>query len=124
VTVADGDIVWDEEALEALLNSPDGPVGQMLAELASQAAAVARAAAPVQTPRTYSWGKKHSTSYMPWSGGYTKANVRAVMGYTKGGTLFGGVNAPYGPTLFLEKPAKQMHHSYPFLTTGLYSLSI
>lgn len=122
--MGDSRIEWDDAELENMLNTPGGLVGEMLEDLSAQAASVAKGAAPVQTPRTYSWSKKYSTSYMPWSGGYTKANVRAHMGYTKGGTLFGGVNAPYGPTLYLTKPAKQMHHSYPFMTTGLYSVSL
>lgn len=122
--MADYNIHWDEEALEDMLNTPEGPVGQLLQELSMKAALIAKAAAPTQSPRTFSWGKKNSSSYMPWSGGYTKARIVPAMGYTKGGTLFGGVNAPYGPTLFLERPARQMHRTYPFLTTGLYSISV
>lgn len=122
--MADSYITWDEAALEQLLNSPDGPVGKMLEDLGSRATMTAKAAAPVQKPSSYSWGRKRSTSYMPWSGGYTKARVAPHMGYTRAGILFSGVNAPYAPTLFLEKPAKQMHHRSAFMTTALYSINL
>jgi hypothetical protein len=117
-------IEWHEDELEDMLNTPEGLVGEFLTELMMKMATVAKAGAPIQKPQNFSWGKKYSTSYMPWSGGYTKAHTVPHMGYTKGGHLFGGVNAPYGPTLFLEKPARQLKHSYPFMTTALYSLSI
>lgn len=119
-----GNIDWDNADLEWLLNSPDGPVGQMLEEMAAKATAVALAKAPVQSPRTWSWTMKGSTSYQPRSEGYLKGTIRPHMGYTKSGQLFSGVNAAYGPTLFLERPAKQMHHIYPFMTEALWSVSI
>ena len=122
--MADSYITWSHDELEQMLNSPDGLVGKMLEDLAARATMVAKAAAPTQKPENYSWGKKRSTSYMPWSGGYTKARVVPHMGYTKAGILFSGVNAPYAPTLFLEKPARQMHTSHPFMSTALYSISI
>lgn len=114
------DIKWDDVALEELLNSPDGPVGQYLTEKMMEMTAIATAAAPLQKPQNWSWGRR-SSSYMPRSMGYLKSNIRPHMGYTQKGTLFGGTNAPYGPTLFLEKPADQLHHSYPFMTLALYA---
>jgi hypothetical protein len=117
------DINWDNAALEDLLNSPTGLVGEYLEEKAEEAVAIATAAAPLQTPRTWSWGK-HSSSYMPRSFGYLKGNIRLHTGYTKGGTFFTGVNAPYGPTLFLEQPARQLHHAYPFLSAALYAVTV
>jgi hypothetical protein len=122
--VADSYITWDEDQLEQLLNTPEGPVGQMLEDLAARATLVAKAAAPVQKPSSFSWGRKRSTSYMPWSGGYTKSRIVPHMGYTRGGTLFSGVNAPLRPTLFLERPARQMRRSYPFMTTALDSINL
>jgi hypothetical protein len=122
--VADSYITWDHDELEQLLNTPDGPVGLMLEDLAARATMAAKAAAPTQKPENYSWGRKRSTSYLPWSGGYTKARVVPHMGYTKAGVLFSGVNAPYAPTLFLEKPARQMHHRSAFMTTALYSINL
>ena len=73
--MADSYITWSHDELEQMLNSPEGLVGKMLEDLASRATVVAKAAAPTQKPENYSWGKKRSTSYMPWSGGYTKARV-------------------------------------------------
>lgn len=117
-------IDWDNASLEWLLNSPDGPVGQMLEELGMKATEVAKVAAPIQKPQNWSWGR-NSTSYQPRSFGYLKDSVNYHMGYTKmGHQLFSGVNAAYGPTLFLEKPARQQHRSYPFLTEALWSVNI
>jgi hypothetical protein len=115
-------------AIEALLNDIDGPVGELLEELSEQVTAVAKAGAPVQSPRTFSWGKVHSTSYLPWSGGYTKAGAHKKVGYDSKGHLYGGTNAPYGPTIFLEKAGLRANGMprtlYPFLSTALYSLEL
>jgi hypothetical protein len=117
------DIKWDDAELEWLLHSMDGPVGKFLEEKAVEMAAIAVTLAPVQQVKNWSWGK-NSSSYMPRSLGYLKSSVTPHMGYTRGGMLFGGVNAAYGPTLFLEKPADQMHHVYPFMSTALYAAVI
>lgn len=114
---------WNDAELEWLLNSMDGPVGKFLAEKAAEMAAIAMALAPVQQVKNWSWGR-NSSSYMPRSLGYLKGSVTPHMGYTRGGTIFGGVNAAYGPTLFLEKPADQMHSVYPFMSTALYAAVI
>ena len=119
-----GDVIrWDDLALEQLLNSPDGPVGRLLTAKAAEATAIATAAAPLQKRHNWSWGR-NSTSYLPRSLGYLKGNIRPHMGYTRAGKLFSGVNAPYGPTLFLEKPADQLRHRYPFLSVALYSVTV
>jgi hypothetical protein len=117
------DVKWNDAELEWLLNSMDGPVGRFLAEKAAEMAAVATVFAPVQSPRNWSWGRR-SSSYMPRSLGYLKGSVTPHMGYTRSGRIFGGVNAAYGPTLFLEQPADQLHHAYPFLSTALYAAVI
>ena len=114
---------WDDAAIEDLLHSLDGPVGRFLTEKADEMTQVARVAAPVQKPQNFSWGK-HSSSYLPRSFGYLKGSVHAKVGYTQSGGLYGGVNSAYGPTLFLERPARQLHRLYPFLSTALYSVSI
>ncbi len=120
---ADNLVTINEAAVEWLTNSPDGPVGRFIEEKTIQMTAAAVAAAPIQKPQNYSWGP-HSTSYMPRSSGYLKSMIKPHFGYTRGGTIFGGVNAPFGPTVFLQKPADQLHHSYPFMTTALYSVTI
>lgn len=94
----------DEAALEDLLNGPDGPVGEMLQDLAVKMTTVAKAAAPTQKMHNHSWHFASSTSYMPWATTYLKGNIRPHMGYTSTGKIFAGVNAPYGPTLFLQYP--------------------
>lgn len=119
---------WNDDAIDRLVNDEYGPVGQMLAELSEKMTVVAKGAVPVQSPRTFSWGKKHSTSYLPWSGGYTKMTTHSAMGYDKSGQLFGGTNAPYGPTIFLEREgfrANGMPRAlHPFLTTALESVAL
>jgi hypothetical protein len=115
----------DPLAINELLNSPDGPVGQVILELSVQATKIAAEAAPLQKPWNHSWVFAKSTSYMPWSTSYLKANVRSSgVRYNALGQLYSGVNAPYGPTLFLEKPADQLHRQYPFLSTALYTVQL
>ena len=116
------DLVIDDAALEDLLNSPDGLVGQLIAELDEQAAAVARADVPVRKipgDRRHRAGRG-SSARPP---GYTKASsvVHGPVVGSRGG-LYGGVNAPADPAIFLERPARQMSRRYPFLTTGLDSI--
>ena len=117
------DLKWDDAAVWELLHDMNGPVGKWLAEKSLEMTSVATALAPVQSPKNFSWGRD-STSYMPRSMGYLKGKIRPHMGYTKGGTLYSGVNAPYGPTLFLEQPADQLHHKIPFLSSALYAVTI
>lgn len=111
------DVRLDDAAIEALLHDPAGPVGQLIFELSTQAADVARAVVRVRRSRTWS---ARSNARPP---GFTKAGIRVhgpVIG-THGG-MYGGVNAPADPSLFLELPAEQMSHKFPFLTTGLDSI--
>lgn len=112
----------DDAAITALLTDPAGPVGELIAELSGQAAAVARIVVHVRpgTPRSGAWSAR-STARPP---GFTRASIRVhgpVIG--SGGGLYGGVNAAADPAVFLEYPAEQMYESYPFLTTALDSLS-
>ena len=119
----DNSVQWDDAALWDLLQGVDGPVGQWLTEAVSTLTAVVETAAPVQKRQNWSWGR-NSTSYMPRSLGYLKGTVRPVIGYTKGGQLFGGVNAAYGPTLFLEEGGGRYGHArhIPFMSTSLYAV--
>jgi hypothetical protein len=116
-------IDWNDAAIEDLLKSMDGPVGKFILEKTQQMTAMVRADAPVQKPENYSWGKR-SSSYEPRSAGYLKGGVHSAMGYTKTNQLYGGVNAPYGPTLFLEQPARQLHEKIPFMSSALYAATI
>jgi hypothetical protein len=107
-------IVWDDKAVYDLLNSADGPVGELILELSERAAAVAKSVVRVRTQRG------GSTARPP---GFTKASIKVHFpAWGSLGLLYGGVNASADPTIFLEYPASQMTQSYPFLTMGLFSL--
>ena len=110
------DVHIDQVALDELLNSPDGPVGRFLLELSEQAATVARGAVRVRSTPSRS---PRSNSAPP---GFTLASIRPHVAWDSRGRIYGGVNAAFDPSIFLEHPAIQMHREYPFLTTGLYSL--
>jgi hypothetical protein len=115
------DIQLDDAEIFDMLNSADGPVGQLIIELSAQAAAVATTAVHVRpgTPRSTVWGPR-STALPP---GYTKARIRPHLAWgAQTGRIYGGVNAPYPISTWLETPAEQMYREYPFLTTGLWSL--
>jgi hypothetical protein len=111
--------LYDAEIAD-LLNSPDGPVGLVIEELSVKAADIAKINANIQKPWNWSWSFHKSTSSMPRSVGYLKSRTRAHFPAFNGlGLLYGGVNAPYAPTLFLERPARQQHDRYPFMSTAL-----
>jgi hypothetical protein len=116
----------NDAAIQDMLNGPDGPVAMLLAELSVKATAVALGLAPVQTPREWSWTKNFakSTSYMPRSGGFTKASIKPHIGYTAAGHLFSGVNVAYAPTIWLESGRHGTRRVEPFMTTALFALSI
>lgn len=118
-----GDLKWNDAALYDMLHSMDGPVGKFITEKSLEMTALAKAAAPIQKPHNYSWGR-NSSSYLPRSDGYLKGSVRPHVGYTQSGNLFGGTDAAYGPTLFLEKPADQLHEKIPFMSEALYAITI
>lgn len=117
---------WDDRALEDLLQGVDGPVGRWLTEKVTSMTAYAVAGAPVRKPKNFSWGKR-STSYprVP-EFGYLKSSIRPVIGYTARGQLFGGTNAAYGPTLFLQDGGGPHHGAerIPFLTAALYAVTL
>jgi hypothetical protein len=117
-------IDWDHAAIDDLLNSVDGPVGQMVAELSAQAAAVARTVVPVRDGSVRDRRRRAGRTSNARPPGFTKASIH-VHGPLRGslGGVYGGVNAAADPTVFLEYPAEQMDRSYPFLTTGLESLA-
>lgn len=116
------DVRWDDAAIFDLLHNIDGPVGRWITEKSAEMTSLAEIGAPLQKPKNWSWGV-NSTSYMPRSLGYLKGSVRPVIGYTKAGHLFGGTNAAYGPTLFLEDGGGRYGHAerIPFMTSALYA---
>lgn len=117
----------DEAAMEDMLHSEDGLVGRYIRGLGIQAAAIAKALAPERKARNMSWSQSKSTSYpsVKWPGQLLKSSVHAAFGYSKTGQMYGGVNAAYGPTLFLTKPAEQIHTGRSlFMTDALDSVAL
>lgn len=117
------EIHWDDGAFDDLLDSIEGPVGQFIAELSARAAVVAVNVVHVRpgTPASATTGRT-SNARPP---GFTKARIRPHLARgTRTGHLYGGVNAPADPTIFLEylPHTEQYHRPFPFLTVGLYSL--
>lgn len=113
--MADFELHLDPALLDELLNSPDGPVGAIIEEVSEKAALIARAAAPVMRRRRFSLIHQYGPP------GVTKASVHwSGFRFNGAGQIYSGVNVNYGPTLFLEKPARQVTPEvYAFMTTAL-----
>lgn len=113
------DVEINQAAVEDLLNSEHGPVGELLTELSERAAIVARAKVRVRLPGTDRTGRT-SDARPP---GFTKASIHTTVNRSKLGKLYGGIGAAEDPSIFLEEPAEQ-EQRYPFLSTGIDSLEI
>lgn len=118
-----------QQAVDELFRDINGPIGDLMRDIANQIATVARAKAPVLNPRNTRSPK--SSAYLADDGtiktpGYTKRHITTTVGHSKlhDGYVFGGANAPGNPGIFLEVPAEQMHEQHPFLTTGLWSVHV
>jgi hypothetical protein len=116
----------NDRAIEELLHDPAGPVGDLLSEIAAGMTARAVARVPFQKPENFSWSRAKSTSYMPWSSGFTAGSIwMHPAANDASGRLFAGTNAAYAPTLWLERgrshPRMTLH---PFLTEALYSTTV
>jgi hypothetical protein len=109
-----------EAAIDDLLNSPDGPVGLTIAELSEKAAKLATAFTPVM--ERVKWYPQYQ--YGP--PGVTKKSVRpSGFRYNSLGELYSGVNVNYGPTLYLQRPAKQIHTAqYMFMSQALDAIEL
>lgn len=126
---ADDEEVIDQGAVDEMMRDIDGPIGDLMRELADQIARVAVEKAPilkasnVRSLRSTALRGEDGTIKTP---GYTKRHITTTVGHSKlhDGYVFGGANAPGDPGIFLEAPAKQMHETHPFLTTGLWSVHI
>lgn len=121
-------VIFDNAEMEDMLQSPDGLVGVYINGLAVQMGYAARAQAPAKSPENESWMPAKSTSYpsakWPVPAGGLKSSIKSVFGYNKAGQMYGGVNAAYGPTLFLSRPARQIHRQYAFMTDALYEVAL
>lgn len=123
------DVVISEEAVRELMQDIDGPVGDLMREIAKQIETVAIQKAPVLSAKNVRSLK--STAFRTADGliktpGYTKRHITTTIGHSKlhDDFVFAGVNAPGDPGIFLEAPAEQLHETHPFLTTGLWAVSL
>lgn len=109
-----------QEAIDELLRDIDGPIGDLMKELAEQMADIARIKVRVRVPGLYHTGRT-SNARTP---GYTKSHITTTVGHSvmNNGYVFAGANAPGDPAFFLEAPAEQMNEKYPFLSTALNSV--
>lgn len=109
-----------EAAVYEMLNSPTGPVGEVIGELSEKAAAIAKARTPVM--ERVKWYPQYQ--YGP--PGETKASVHpSGFRYNGAGQIYSGVNVNYGPTLFLQRPARQIHTTqYMFMTQTINDLTL
>lgn len=119
----------DQDQVDELMRDENGPVGDLMKDLARQMEDIARAKAPVLSMRNVRSAR--STALVSREGtvktpGYLKRNITSTVGHSKlhNGYLFAGANAPGDPGIFLEEPAPQMHEKHPFLTTGLWDVQI
>lgn len=121
---ANPDVNLDQAAIYELLNGPAGLVYPFIAQLSVQAAAVATEVVHVRPGTASSATTGRTSNARP--PGFTRERIRPHMAWgTLTGNLYGGVNAPADPSIFLEMPARQIArrgHEFPFLTTGLWSL--
>jgi hypothetical protein len=123
--VADFEIHLNDVVIYDILNGADGPLAAYLDTISERAAAVARANAPV---RHLQFGGRrrrgdragNSTSFPP---GYTLVSIHSNV-HWYGGLIYGGIAAVEEPTIFLEYPASQMDHAYPFMSTAFDSLAV
>lgn len=119
-------VFLDDAAIHDMLNAADGPVGWVIDELAVKATETAKLKAPIQKPENWSWGFP-STSYEPRSVGYLKSRIHEHFpGYNGAGQLYGGVNAPMGPTMYLQYKGGRHGHARlnKFLTEALDELEL
>lgn len=122
--MADFEVHLDDVVIYDLLNGADGPLAAYLDTISERAAAVARATVPVRHPQLYGIRRRrhdragNSTSFPP---GYTLVSIHSNV-HWYGGLIYGGIAAVEEPTIFLEYPASQMEHAYPFMSTAFDSL--
>ena len=124
-----GEVVISQEAVNELFRDIDGPVGDLMRDIANQIATVAREKAPILNPRNVR--SSRSSAFLADDGtiktpGYTKRHITTTVGHSKlhDNYVFGGAEAPGNPGIFLEAPAEQMHEKHPFLTTGLWAVHV
>jgi hypothetical protein len=120
--MADEPVIISQEAIDELMRDENGPVGDLMRDLARQMATVAREKVAVRVPGSQRTGRTSSAR----APGFTKSHITYTVGHSKlhNGYVFGGAEAPGNPGIFLEAPAVQMEDTHPFLTTGLWSVHL
>lgn len=117
-----------EAAMEDLLNTPESPVGETIDELSHKAADIAEALTPVMEARSRRHMRRaYDPLYQYGPPGATKKSVRPSGFRFNGlGQMYSGVNVNYGPTAFLEFPARQYKGSteWMFMTHALEAIEI
>lgn len=117
------DVTISQAEVDKLMRDIDGPVGDLMRQLARDIASIAREKVRIRIPGSHRTGRT-SSARVP---GYTKANITSTVGHSKlhGGLLFGGAEAPL-PGLWLETYDYSVGRSetFPFLTTGLWSVTV
>lgn len=123
----------DQRSIEEILHDPEGPVAELLAEIAQRMTGVAEARVPYMKPENYAWSLRRGpkgigpTQYMPRVAGWTAASIwYHPPANDASGRLFAGTNSAYAPTNWLEHGRKQGHmmETHPFLTEALFSAGI
>lgn len=118
---------FDYDAIEEMLNTPEGETGRFLAGVGLEATALTKSLAPVMQRRNWShWGKMFDPRYQYGAAGITKYKTHwSGFRFNGAGQMYTGVNTPYGPTLFLERPARQIFsRRYAFMSEALDTISI
>lgn len=108
----------DEGAIGLFLNDPAGPVGDLLFDMATEGSQLARGLAPVREGNV--WNEETTTARVP---GFTKASIHAKRGVSAEGGLYGSFNVAADPGIFLSYPAKQLHRTWIFMKTALWSIT-
>jgi hypothetical protein len=116
----------DEALLDDLLNSPGGPVGVLISDLSHAAEHRAKLLAPVMKRRNlWHFGGYFNPERQYGPFGATKQSVRwSGFLFNGRGQMYSGVNVNYGPTLFLERPARQVRPVFMFMSEALNSVAL
>lgn len=119
VMADENEVQLDDAKIDDTLTSEDGPVGEWLDQMTKRMEAVSAVKAPVRSPGSV-WNEA-TTSAAPI--GWTKANIGRRIARYRNGELYGSVNAPAHPTIFLEYPRVD-RAKHPFLSTALWSFEV
>lgn len=120
-------VYLDRAMLDDLLNTPEGPVGIAIEDLSHQAERWAKILAPVMKRRNlWHYGEYFNEERQYGPPGATRASIRwSGFRYNSRLQMYSGVNVRYGPTLFLERPARQVRPElFAFMSHALDSVEL